>query len=90
MTRRNETELGILYDKPKRILAFFLRILWNNSRPSSQELQKTIDACSEDGWTVLADLTDKLHRTNDEIEEKELRWLEVAEELEGVEMEVQT
>jgi ABC transport system ATP-binding/permease protein len=59
-------------------------------KAKAEKLQKTIDASSEDGWTVLADLTDELHRTNHEIEDKELRWLEVAEELEGVEMEVQT
>jgi hypothetical protein len=72
----------------------FLRILWNNSRTGRLRsyivVQKTIDASSEDGWTVMADLTDKLHQTYDKIEEKEFRWLEVAEELVGVDLEVQT
>ena len=58
-------------------------------KAKAAQLQKTIDASSDEGWTVLANLTDELNRTNEEIEEKELRWLEVAEELEGMEMEVE-
>ena len=68
----------------------FQNVVKQLNKANAEKLQKTIDASSEDGWTVLVDLTDKLNRTNHEIEEKELRWLEVAEELEGVEMEVQT
>ena len=35
-------------------------------------LQMEIDNSSDKGWTVLADLTDKLQKFNDEIEEKEM------------------
>ena len=42
---------------------------------------------SEEGWTVLADLAEKLQKINDEVEEKELQWLEIAEELESLEEE---
>ena len=54
----------------------------------AETLQKEIDNSSEEGWTVLADLTDQLNAINDEVEEKELRWLDLAEELEEVETEV--
>lgn len=54
----------------------------------AKELEKKMDDSAGEGWTVLADLTDRLNRINDEIEEKEIRWLELAEELEGVEIEV--
>eukprot|EP00578_Thalassiosira_sp_NH16_P009879 CAMPEP_0181116778 /NCGR_PEP_ID=MMETSP1071-20121207/22137_1 /TAXON_ID=35127 /ORGANISM="Thalassiosira sp., Strain NH16" /LENGTH=665 /DNA_ID=CAMNT_0023201055 /DNA_START=165 /DNA_END=2161 /DNA_ORIENTATION=- len=50
-------------------------------------LQTEIDDSAEEGWTVLADLTEKLQTINDEIEEKELQWLEVAESLETLEEE---
>ena len=50
-------------------------------------LQMEIDTSSDKGWTVLADLTDKLQKVNDEIEAKELEWLELSEVLEGLEVE---
>lgn len=50
-----------------------------------EELQSEIDSSGDEGWTVLADLTDKLNKVNDEIDEKEMRWLELAEELEEAE-----
>jgi hypothetical protein len=34
---------------------------------------------------VLAELTDKFNALNEEIEEKELRWLELGEKLEQIE-----
>jgi ATP-binding cassette subfamily F protein uup len=46
-----------------------------------------IDTSSEKGWTVLADLTDKLQKVNDEIDVKEMEWLELSEVLEGLEVE---
>ena len=55
-----------------------------------QVLQTEIDNCSEEGWTVLADLTEKLQTINEEIEEKEMEWLEVAETLETLEEEEAT
>lgn len=53
----------------------------------AQKLQIEIDNSAEEGWTVLADLAEKLQKTNDRIEEKELMWLEIAEELETLEEE---
>jgi ATP-binding cassette subfamily F protein uup len=50
-------------------------------------LQMEIDTSSDKGWTVLADLTDKLQKVNDEIEVKEMEWLELSEVLEGLEVE---
>jgi ATP-binding cassette subfamily F protein uup len=52
-------------------------------------LQKEIDDTSSDeGWSVLADLTEKLGQMNEQIEEKELQWMELAEQMEGAEVEV--
>ena len=51
------------------------------------ELQSQIDNSSEEGWTVLADLTEKLQKINEEVDEKEMEWLELAEELETLEQE---
>jgi len=49
-------------------------------------IQEEINTTDQDaGWTVLAELTDKLNAVNEEIEEKEMRWLEVSEELEILE-----
>ena len=52
-----------------------------------EKLQMAIDNSSDEGWTVLADLTDQLNQVNEEIEEKELAWLELAEEVEESESE---
>jgi ATP-binding cassette subfamily F protein uup len=46
------------------------------------QLQEEIDSSSEEGWSVLAELTDKLNQEKAKLEEKEFRWLEVAEEIE--------
>ena len=54
-------------------------------KPQAAELQREIDISSNEGWTVLADLTEKLDRVNLEIDEKEMRWLEIAEEVETAE-----
>lgn len=55
-------------------------------KAQAQDLQSQIDGSSDEGWTVLANLTDELNKTNEAIDEKEMRWLELAEELEGVEV----
>ena len=34
----------------------------------------------EEDYDVLAEMTEELAKVNDELEEKELRWLELAEE----------
>eukprot|EP00586_Coscinodiscus_wailesii_P012917 CAMPEP_0172497516 /NCGR_PEP_ID=MMETSP1066-20121228/101092_1 /TAXON_ID=671091 /ORGANISM="Coscinodiscus wailesii, Strain CCMP2513" /LENGTH=740 /DNA_ID=CAMNT_0013270341 /DNA_START=66 /DNA_END=2289 /DNA_ORIENTATION=+ len=49
------------------------------------KLQKEIDGSADEGWSVLADLTSKLNSINEDVEEMELRWLELAEELEEAE-----
>lgn len=51
----------------------------------AEKIQTELDISSEEGWTVLADLTAKLEEVNAAIEEKEMMWLELAEELENVE-----
>lgn len=56
-------------------------------KAKADNLQKEMDDSADEGWTVLADLTEQLQKVNDEIDEKELRWLEVAESLEALEEE---
>mmetsp|Transcript_42018 Transcript_42018/g.76818 ORF Transcript_42018/g.76818 Transcript_42018/m.76818 type:complete len:320 (+) Transcript_42018:197-1156(+) len=56
-------------------------------KTKAQALQTEIDNSSEEGWTVLADLSEKMQKINDEIEEKEMEWMEVAETLETLEEE---
>jgi ATP-binding cassette subfamily F protein uup len=51
-------------------------------------IQKEIDNSSDEGWTVLAEFTEKLDKVNNEIDEKEMRWMELAEEVEVAEVEV--
>lgn len=54
----------------------------------AEKVQSDLDAAGTDaGWTVLAELTDKLNSLNEKIDEKELRWLELGEELEGMDVE---
>lgn len=45
-------------------------------------LQKEMDDQADAGWTILANLTKQLHRVNEQIEEKESSWMELAEFLE--------
>merc|ERR1711957_447465 len=56
-------------------------------KPKAEGLQREIGDSEEEGWTVLADLTEKLQAIDDEIEAKELQWLEIAELLETLEEE---
>jgi ATP-binding cassette subfamily F protein uup len=51
------------------------------------KLQAQIDSSEGEGWSVLAELTEKLITLTDQIEEKELKWLELAEELESLDTE---
>ena len=52
-------------------------------KSKAADLQSEIDATSSDaGWTVLAELTDKLNSINEEIDDKEMRWLELGEQME--------
>ena len=50
-------------------------------------LEKEIEKSSDEGWTKLAELTDKMNLKNESIDEKEMRWLELAELLEEAEAE---
>ena len=56
-------------------------------RRKADEIQDEMDNSAGEGWTVLADLTKKLEKVNEEIEEKEMEWLELAEALETLEEE---
>jgi len=49
-------------------------------------IQQDIDKSSDEGWTVLADLTEQLDRTNKDIDEKEMKWIELAELVEEAEV----
>jgi ATP-binding cassette subfamily F protein uup len=57
-------------------------------KAKATKVQKDIEGTSSDeGWSVLAALTDDLEKLNEEIDEKELRWMELAEILEEAEVE---
>jgi ATP-binding cassette subfamily F protein uup len=57
-------------------------------KAKAEDAQAEIDGTSSDeGWSILAELTDKLNALNEEIEEKEMRWLELGEELERIDSE---
>ena len=51
-------------------------------KASAVKIQAEIESKSNEGWSVLAELTDKLNALENEIEEKEMRWMELAEILE--------
>mmetsp|Transcript_11656 Transcript_11656/g.15350 ORF Transcript_11656/g.15350 Transcript_11656/m.15350 type:complete len:716 (-) Transcript_11656:9-2156(-) len=51
------------------------------------KVQSGIDSSGDEGWTVLAELTDKLNAVTEEVEEKETTWIELAEEVEELEAE---
>ncbi|KAL7504837.1 hypothetical protein ACHAXN_002377 [Cyclotella atomus] len=53
-------------------------------KAEASEYQTKIDNSSDEGWTVLAELTEKMDKVNEQVEEKEMEWLEIAEELEGL------
>jgi len=57
-------------------------------RAQAAALQTEIDGSSQAGWSVLADLTDRLHKIQNDLDEKELRWMELAESVEEAEVEV--
>lgn len=57
-------------------------------KAKATKVQKDIEGTSSDeGWSVLAGLTEELGKLNEEIDEKELRWMELAEILEEAEVE---
>ncbi len=55
-------------------------------KAKSADIQIELDNSTNDGWSVLADLTEKMTSVTDEIMEKENRWLELAEFLEQEEI----
>ena len=57
-------------------------------RAKAAELQKQLDESADEGWTVLADLTAELEKVNEEINEKEMGWLESADLVEATEVEL--
>lgn len=57
-------------------------------KPQAVELQAQIDNSGDEGWTVLAELTEKLDALREQIDEKEIRWLELAEASEEAEKEL--
>ncbi|KAL7472265.1 hypothetical protein ACHAXS_012591 [Conticribra weissflogii] len=56
-------------------------------KEKAHELQKQIDNSTDEGWTVLAELTEKMNKLNEEADEKEMMWLDIAEELSVLEEE---
>ena len=50
-------------------------------------LELKIEESANEGWTVLADLTDKMNVYKQELDDKEMRWLELAEAIEEAEYE---
>lgn len=48
-------------------------------REKAKAVQKELDSSIDEGWTKLAELTDTLTALNDEIDEKEMQWMELAE-----------
>ena len=51
-------------------------------RTKAEKLQQEIDESADKGWSYLADLTAQLDEVNATLDEKEMRWMEVAEVLE--------
>eukprot|EP00550_Attheya_septentrionalis_P005933 CAMPEP_0198290664 /NCGR_PEP_ID=MMETSP1449-20131203/8442_1 /TAXON_ID=420275 /ORGANISM="Attheya septentrionalis, Strain CCMP2084" /LENGTH=746 /DNA_ID=CAMNT_0043989191 /DNA_START=128 /DNA_END=2368 /DNA_ORIENTATION=+ len=74
--------------KMKREISNKLEPNMEKIKEKMAKLQKKIDSTPSDaGWTVLAELTEKLNGLQDELDEKEMRWLEVSELLEAAEAE---
>jgi ABC transport system ATP-binding/permease protein len=57
-------------------------------KAKAMNTQEEIDNSSSAGWSVLAALTDELNKINEEIEEKEVVWMDLAEQVEVAEIEV--
>lgn len=55
-------------------------------RNSIEKQQLEIEKSADGGWSVLADMTEKLNKLQAEMDEKELRWMELAEVLEEAEL----
>jgi ATP-binding cassette subfamily F protein uup len=82
-TKRNE-ERNFVRSAKKEMLNIERAL--EKLKSKAVDIQTELDETSSDeGWSVLAELTDKLNALNEEIEEKELRWLELGEKLEQIE-----
>jgi hypothetical protein len=57
-------------------------------KKKSASFQEKINGSGEEGWSLLADLTDQLTAVNRDIEVREIDWMEVAEQLEEAEVEL--
>ena len=92
-------EKVMLLDSDKKVRMKHRNNLRNNQKemdrlePSIERLKKEaadveiqIDESTDEGWTILAELTEKLNGINGIIDEKEERWLELAELLEEMEL----
>lgn len=60
----------------------------DNLRQQAALTQEEIDGKGDEGWSVLVELTEELGAINEEIEEKESRWMELGELVEEAEVEV--
>lgn len=57
-------------------------------RVKAAMIQQEIDESGDEGWSVLADLSERLNQVKQEIEDKEMAWMELAELVEDTEIEV--
>ena len=77
--QRNERRNAVRKMKKKMVN---LENTLEKPKPQAAALQSELERGGDDGWTVLAELTEKPYECNRQIDEKELQWLEIAEELE--------
>jgi ATP-binding cassette subfamily F protein uup len=56
-------------------------------KKKSLEIQNQINNSSNEGWTVLAELQETLNQVTEEIDLKELTWMDLAEQVESMEAE---
>lgn len=85
--RENRNRIRNLIRSHKKEMLNLERVI-EKLKPKAAEVQNNIDnTTSDEGWSVLADLTDQLNAIKEEMDENEMRWLEIAEELEALEAE---
>ena len=49
------------------------------------DIEGEIENSSDEGWSVLADLSEKMNEKKEQVDEKEFLWLELAEFIEDIE-----
>ena len=52
-------------------------------KQKKDSIQVEMDLSIDKGWSVLADLTNQMNKISEDIDNKELRWLDMAEQLES-------